>query len=151
MRAGLPGQIEIRGDYYELSHGRVSYLSMKFTLDARTDRNLIRGYGPGEVRIGERVLRSNCLVGARALVESWGPQFSSELAVEHLAAIFDLAPELVLLGTGARQRFASESIRAAFLARGVALETMDLGAACRTFNILIQEERNVVAALFVSG
>jgi uncharacterized protein len=76
---------------------------------------------------------------------------SSELALEHLAAIFDLAPELVLLGTGARQRFASESIRAAFLDRRVALETMDLGAACRTFNILIQEERNVVAALFVSG
>jgi uncharacterized protein len=58
-----------------------------------------------------------------------------------------LKPELVLLGTGDRQRFPSVQIRGAFVRAGIALETMDMGAACRTFNVLVQEERRVCAAL----
>jgi uncharacterized protein len=69
--------------------------------------------------------------------------------VNHLEPIFKLQPELVLLGTGARQRFAAAAIRAAFTARKIGLEAMDLGAACRTFNILVQEDRRVAAALFL--
>jgi len=123
---------------------------MKLTLDARTDRNLIRGYAAGEVRIGERVLRGNCIVAADALVADWGAVAVGELSLEDLTPIFELEPELVLLGTGARQWFPPLSIRSAFTVRGVALEPMDLGAACRTYNVLVQEERRVVAALFVS-
>jgi len=61
-----------------------------------------------------------------------------------------LKPELVLLGTGSTQRFPPGAIRAALTACGVGLEVMDLGAACRTFNVLVQEERQVAAALFLS-
>jgi uncharacterized protein len=56
---------------------------------------------------------------------------------------------LVLLGTGARQRFAPPGIRASFASHGIGIEAMDLGAACRTFNILVQEERRVAAVLFL--
>ena len=64
-------------------------------------------------------------------------------------AIFALAPELVLLGTGPTQQFASAQVRAAFAQRRVGIEVMQLGAACRTFNVLVQEERRVAAALFL--
>jgi uncharacterized protein len=142
---------------------------MKFTLDNSPGLNLIRAYSPAEIRIAtraaagrgaagrgppdvavsERVIRTSCLISAQAVVEPWEPQTLDELQPAHLAAIFELQPELVLLGTGAQQRFASFAVRAAFNQRGVGLDSMDLGAACRTFNVLVQEERRVVAALLL--
>jgi uncharacterized protein len=122
---------------------------MKFTLEAGSNGNLIRSYSAEMIRIGEHSIRSCCIVMADALITSWPPQSLDELTVDHLAPLFELRPELVLLGTGAQQRFAPAAIRAAFNGRSIGLESMDLGAACRTFNILVQEERRVAAALFL--
>lgn len=122
---------------------------MKFTLENSSNVNAIRSYSPTELRIGEQSIRSSCIVMADSLIADWTPASLDELQVSHLEPIFGLRPELVLLGTGAKQRFAPADIRAAFAARGIGLESMDLGAACRTFNILVQEERRVAAALFL--
>jgi uncharacterized protein len=123
---------------------------MKLTLDADSRFNLIRSYGPGEVRIGVQIVRSNCIVTAAELIADWKAVSPEALDASDLEPIFALAPELVLLGTGPVQRFPPIGVRAAFLERRIALEPMDLGAACRTFNVLVQEERRVAAALFVS-
>jgi uncharacterized protein len=123
---------------------------MKLTLDADSRVNLIRSYGPGEVRVGEQILRGNCIVTATELVPEWKALSADSLVPTDLEVLFALSPEIVLLGTGATQRFPPAAVRAAFLERRIALEPMDLGAACRTFNILVQEERRVAAALFVS-
>jgi Uncharacterized conserved protein len=122
---------------------------MKFTLDADQGVNLIRSYARGEVRIGERVVQSNCIVSADAVITDWSPLRPADLEIEHLEPIFRLEPQVVLLGTGATQLFPARHIRAAFIERGIGLEAMDLGAACRTFNILVQEGRRVAAALFL--
>jgi len=122
---------------------------MKFTLEASSRLNLIRSYSLQEIRIGEQSLRASCIVTADTLVTDWAPASFAELRPEHLEAILALKPELVLLGTGATQRFPPTEIRAALTGRGVGLEVMDLGAACRTFNILVQEERRAAAALFL--
>jgi uncharacterized protein len=122
---------------------------MKFTLDARDDLNLIRGYAPGEVRIGERLQHAPCIVAATQLVLDWPVTDVPALTPADLAPVFDLQPDVVLLGTGAKQTFPSPEVRQAFAARNVGLEVMDLGAACRTYNILVQEERRVVAVLFL--
>jgi uncharacterized protein len=122
---------------------------MKLTLDTDSRVNLIHSYGPGEVRVSGRTLRSNCIVTADAVVEDWNAPSAQDLGPEHLAPLFALEPEVVLLGTGAEQRFPSREVRAAFLEKRIALEPMDLGAACRTFNILVQEGRRIAAALFV--
>lgn len=124
--------------------------SMKFTLEASSRVNLIRGYSPQEIRIGNQRLNASCIVTADTLIAQWEPASFADLAPEHLEPILALRPELVLLGTGPTQRFPPTAIRAAFTSSGVGLEVMDLGAACRTFNILVQEERRVVAALFLS-
>lgn len=123
---------------------------MKFTLETTSRVNLIRGYSAQEIRIGEQRLQGSCIVSADNLITEWPPKTFADLAPEHLEAILVLKPELVLLGTGATQRFPPAPIRSGFTAKGVGLEVMDLGAACRTFNILVQEERRVVAALFLS-
>lgn len=111
--------------------------------------NLVRAYSRAELRIGEEHVRSSCIVSADRLITDWPPARFEALRPEHLHAIFELKPEVVLLGTGERQRFPPPDIRSVFAARGVGLEVMDLGAACRTYNILVQEERQAVAALFL--
>jgi uncharacterized protein len=123
--------------------------AMKFTLEASSRVNLIRGYSSREIRIGERRLQASCIITADKLISDWGPASFAELLPAHLETILALQPELVLLGTGPTQRFPPASMRSELTARGVGLEVMDLGAACRTFNILVQEERRVAAALFL--
>jgi uncharacterized protein len=114
---------------------------MQMTLDADPRVNLIHSYAPGEVRVGERLLRGNALITADAIIENWNPA--------DLDAVFALKPDVVLLGTGETQQFPPAAIRAAFAERRIALEPMTLGAACRTFNILVQEGRRVTAALMI--
>jgi uncharacterized protein len=123
---------------------------MKFTLESSSRVNLIRAYSSTEIRIGEQLLHASCIITADTVIAEWGPASFAELAPAHLEKILALQPEVVLLGTGATQRFPPLPIRAAFLERRVALEVMDLGAACRTFNILVQEDRRVAAALFLT-
>jgi len=123
---------------------------MKLTLDSSSRVNLVRAYSPSELRIGEHIVRARCIVTASCLITEWEPATYAELDVGHLEAILALKPEVVLLGTGPAQRFPPATIRRVFAERGVGLEVMDLGAACRTFNILVQEERQVVAALFLA-
>jgi uncharacterized protein len=124
---------------------------VKFTLDARSDINLLRGYGPGEVRIGELVHHAPCIVTAQQLVLDWQVRDVASLVEADLGAVFALKPDVVLLGTGARQIFPQRAIRQAFTAHRMGLEVMDLGAACRTYNILVQEDRRVAAVLFPAG
>jgi uncharacterized protein len=124
---------------------------MKFTLDSRSDINLIRGYASGEVRIADLVQRAPCIVTADQLILDWQARDVATLATEDLAPVFALQPDVVLLGTGAKQIFPGSAIRQAFAARRIGLEVMDLGAACRTYNILVQEERRVAAVLFPAG
>ncbi len=122
---------------------------MRFTLEAGTAANLIRGYAAGEIRIGERTVHTSCIVTASELVTQWGPEAFADFSTAHLETLIALAPELVILGTGMTQQFAPLPIRQALAARGIGLEAMQLGAACRTFNVLVQEERRVAAALFL--
>lgn len=122
---------------------------MKFTLESNPNLNFVRAYSSEELKIGEHSIRSSCIVMADTLITHWPPATLDELQVNHLEPLFELRPELVLLGTGARQRFATTEIRAAFTAQRIGLESMDLGAACRTFNILVQEDRRVAAAFFL--
>ncbi len=122
---------------------------MKLTLDSDSGANLIRSYSPSGIRIGEQLLTGTVIVTADRLISDAAPASFAELAPQHLPVLFDLAPELVIVGTGPAQWFAPAAVRAAFAARGVGLETMELGAACRTYNVLVQEQRQVAALLFL--
>jgi uncharacterized protein len=124
---------------------------MKLTDEKIAGIHLIRSYAPGEVRIGDTVIRSSCLVTADQLVSDWRPQTVAELSVADLDAVLALKPELVVLGSGPRQQFPAPEILGAVLSRGVGCEVMDTGAACRTYNILASEGRTVVAALLLKN
>jgi uncharacterized protein len=122
---------------------------MKFTQQSPAGINLIRRYGADFVVIGDEEVRRSCLVSAAALVRDWPPRGLDELGTGHLAAIFELAPEVVVLSTGATQKFPRAALRAEFATRRIGLEVMEVGAACRTYNVLVGEERKVVGAILL--
>jgi uncharacterized protein len=122
---------------------------MKLTLENSSRVNLVRAYSPTELHIGERIVHAACIVTAGELITDFQPSNYADLNASHLEPVLALKPDVVLLGTGTTLRFPPAPIRKMFAERGVGLEVMDLGAACRTFNILVQEERRVVAALFL--
>lgn len=121
---------------------------MKLTDDKIAGINLIRSYAPGEVRIGETVIRSSCLVSSDQL-QDWRPQTVADLSVADFDAVLAMKPELVVIGSGPRQQFPAPEILGSVLAKGIGCEVMDTGAACRTYNILASEGRTVVAALLL--
>ncbi|MDX1604961.1 MAG: Mth938-like domain-containing protein [Candidatus Competibacterales bacterium] len=121
---------------------------MKLSLDHNDQDYIIHGYQDGAVRVNQQRIDHSVLVGA-GQIESWPPTDFEALAPEHFEAIADLEPELVLLGTGARQRFPHPRLTRALVERGIGVESMDTGAACRTFNIVAAEGRRVIAALLM--
>jgi uncharacterized protein len=122
---------------------------MKFTQQGPAGANLIRRYGADFIVIAEEEIRRSCLVSAATVVHDWPPRSVEELAIGHLAMIFEFAPEVVVLSTGASQKFPRAALRAEFASRRIGLEVMEVGAACRTYNVLVAEERKVIAAILM--
>jgi len=123
---------------------------MKFTQQRPDGINLIRRYGADFITIGEQEIRASCIVSANSL-DPWAPRSVDELEPGHLAALFAMSPEVVVLSTGVKQQFPRASLRAEFATRKIGLEVMEIGAACRTYNVLVGEERRVLAAVLLPG
>lgn len=128
---------------------RASDLAMKLTDETPPGTYLIRSYQPGELRIGDTVIKSSCLLRADQLIPEWRPRTFNELMVADLEPIFALEPEIVVLGTGTQQRFPHGKLLGEVLSRGIGCEVMNTAAACRTYNVLVSEDRRVVAALLL--
>jgi uncharacterized protein len=122
---------------------------MKFHLDVPGGVNVIRGYGPGQLRIGDQVHDRSVIVTATTLVSPWRPAAAHDLIPADLEPLLALAIEVVLLGTGPRQHFPDPALLRPLYERKIGVEIMDTPAACRTFNVLVAEGRPVAAALIV--
>lgn len=120
---------------------------MKFTHERATAPNSITSYGPYEARAGTSVFRTSVILTADGPHRDWPVTSAAALTGQDVVPLLELKPELVLLGTGERQLFPASRVAAAFAARGIGFEVMDTGAACRTFNLLLQEGRDVALAL----
>jgi uncharacterized protein len=123
---------------------------MKLTLENSSRINVVRAYSPTEVHIGEQIIRTRCVVTPTELITDWAPVTYAELDLTHTDTLLALKPDILVLGTGPTQRFPPAAFRVLFARAGIGLEVMDLGAACRTYNVLVQEERRVAAALFLA-
>jgi uncharacterized protein len=122
---------------------------MRFTRDESPNVNVIRSYGPGELRINEEVFRTTMIVASTATRAAPSITNAAELDSAHASLLLELQPEVVLVGTGQRQVFPAPAFGAQFLKAGIGFEAMSTGAACRTFNVLVSEQRLVVALLIV--
>ena len=123
---------------------------MKFTLDRPGTLHVVRGYTPGRLRIGEQEYARSVIVSAATLVADWRPQHIGELTAADLEPALALKPQVLLLGSGARQVFPSPELLAQLYAARIGFEVMDTSAACRTYNVLVGEGREVAAALIIA-
>ena len=130
---------------------RIQYvIRMKFTLDHPATPHVVRAYAPGLIRIGEREFARSIIVSARTLIDDWRPQSAADLTAADFEPALALRPEVLLLGSGARQVFPAPELLAQLYAARIGFEIMDTGAACRTYNVLVAEGREVAAALIIA-
>jgi uncharacterized protein len=121
---------------------------VKFTLESNAAVNLITAYGGGEIVLRERTVRGSAIITPDRIIE-WAPRAIEEVDLAALEIALVLAPDIVVLGTGERLYFPAAGLRARVQARGIGIEVMDTNAACRTYNVLVLEGRNVAAALLL--
>jgi len=89
------------------------------------------------------------VVVAEAVHEDWRVASFDELSEAHFDYLLTLKPDVLLLGTGARQRFPHPRLYRSLTDAGIGVECMDTAAACRTYNILVTEDRKVAAAILL--
>jgi uncharacterized protein len=123
---------------------------LKFHLQAPT-ANVVTGFGEGWVRIGADEYREGVVILPDRIIAGWAPAGFDALLAEDFARLLVPEPEIVLLGTGARQRFPHPRLLAPLIEGRIGVEVMDTRAACRTFNILVAEGRRVAAALAIES
>ena len=121
---------------------------MKFQHE-RPDVQTITAYGPGWIGVDAERITESVIIGARGQRIAWNCARFEDLTPAHFAQLAEQGAEVVIFGSGARNRFPPPAWLQPLMARRVGLETMDTQAACRTYNILAGEGRNVVAALLL--
>ncbi len=111
-------------------------------------RKLINAYGDGGFTIGGERVEGSVVVTPDAVL-SWNVVSDAQWSESDFAAVFALTevPEILLVGTGKAMRPLPPALRATFRSRSIAVDAMDTGAACRTYNVLLAEGRAVAAAL----
>ncbi len=122
---------------------------MEIRLESGEGLNLVQRYGVGAVGIGGIEYASSIVVMPGAPVVAWPPRTLDEIEAAHFELLAARKPQVVVLGTGRRQRFPAPALLALLARNGIGLEIMDTASACRTYNILAAEGRNVCAALLM--
>ena len=122
---------------------------MEFTRESAGEAHAILACTETEVRLRDRTYQGSVIVTRSDVVDGWRPPAIDALAIGDFEALLALGPEVVLLGTGSRQQLPSLELYADFAARGIGLEVMDNRAACRTYNVLLGEFRDVAVALML--
>ena len=122
---------------------------MKLHRSDAIGKNAITGYGDGYVLVNQARHERTLVVLPDQLVTDWAASTFEALTAEHLAALLPLDAEIILLGTCPTLRFPRAEIMAPLIRARVGYEVMDIHAACRTYNILVSEERKVAAALLL--
>jgi uncharacterized protein len=122
---------------------------MKLHAAAPTNFNVFTGYGEGYVLVNMKRYESSMVVMPDRVWTEWGATSFESLDEAHFAALVALECDVLLLGTGSRLRFPRPELTRPLAKAGRGLDVMDVPAACRTYNILLEEGRKVAAALLL--
>jgi uncharacterized protein len=120
---------------------------MRLNPDLSPDAVTIRGYARGEVLIGQTLYREPVLLTPTQVAPLAAVARAAELTQTHVEQLLAAEPQIVLVGTPHADDWPSAAWRAQFLSRGVGVEVMNTGAACRTYTVLASELRRVAAVL----
>ena len=121
---------------------------MKFSEDSAERPNRLHSYGTGWIRVNEQRLERGFIISTETLITDWEPAKYADFRPEHLEPVFRLKTELILIGTGVTLQLPNPAIYRALISHRTGFEFMTTDAACRTYNVLLSESRNVAAILF---
>ncbi len=122
---------------------------MKLQPDKQPSLNTVSAYGQDYIEINAQRYTSSVFLSPESPVIEWSCTRFEDIKTEDFEQIAKLGPAVVIFGSGDRIRFPQPALIAPLIARNIGLETMDLQAACRTYNVLMAEGRKVVAALLI--
>lgn len=122
---------------------------MKFSEDNPDAGFFISHYDNNELLINGKRFTQSLVISPDQLIENWCSSEIKDLSAGHFEQILALEPELIILGTGDKLTFPDMSVYAACINKNIGVEIMDTGAACRTYNVLLSENRKVVAGLLL--
>ncbi|HEY6241677.1 MAG TPA: Mth938-like domain-containing protein, partial [Burkholderiales bacterium] len=114
---------------------------MKLHREIPTALNTFTGYGQGYVMVNDKRIEKSVIVLPERIIADWRASSFEALTAEHFAVLASLGSEILLLGTGDRLRFPRAEILRPLADAGIGIEVMDVPAACRTYNVLMAEER----------
>ena len=114
----------------------------------QAEPNVVRAWEPGRVRIGARWIEGHVIVSADRVITDWAVTSVDAIGLDALRRALELDPEIILVGTGRDVLLPNVGLMRSLAERAIGLETMTTPAACRTFNVLLNEHRRVVVALF---
>lgn len=122
---------------------------MKLHLADSKNRYAVTGYGAGYLAINAIRYDQALIITPDQAPEPWPVAQFEALDAAAMAALLEKRPEIIVLGTGVTQRFAAAAVLRPLIEAGIGFETMNTPAACRTYNILMNEGRRVLAAMFL--
>lgn len=122
---------------------------MQFNEDQPQAIYTIQAHDQGWIQIQNQRFTAPLIISAQTLISDWTVQDFASLTPEQLTPLFTLNPEVILLGCGSSQSLPSAALYRALVEHGVGFEIMTTAAACRTYTILLAENRTVAAALFL--
>ncbi|PCJ83964.1 MAG: hypothetical protein COA54_14575 [Thiotrichaceae bacterium] len=122
---------------------------MKFAQDSQDEGYVITAYEEDNITINGKAFFNSLIISRTKLDENWNLNQIDSLQPEHIDQILILNPELILIGTGKKLTFPAVAIYSEIIKKGIGVDFMDTQAACRTYNILMSEGRDVVAGLIL--
>ena len=122
---------------------------MKLSEDYSEGSHIIHSYEPDKIVVNSQTFTKSLLVSNNAVNENWNINHISQMTHQHWLDIIQLKPEVILIGTGQKITFPHPSSYSPAIEQGIGVEFMDSGAACRTYNILLSEDRFVVAGIIL--
>lgn len=123
---------------------------MKFQPDQLDGVNNITHYDVDTLRVQGQLYTASVLVPWSGETKAWNATSIEELTPAHFEAVLAMDPEVVIFGSGPKLKFVSPALYRSLIERRIGVETMDSGAACRTYTVLANEGRRVVAAIVLA-
>ena len=113
--------------------------------------NKITAYSDNWFKLGDRIVKKNIVISKDYIYEDFLPKHYQDFALLHLNKLILWHPEIILIGSGKTLNFPNKDWGEYLNKRNIGFEIMDTGAACRSYNLLIDEGRNIVACLFLAN
>ena len=125
---------------------------MKIELSTNNnDKNKISSYSNGSFTVNSQIFSNSIVISESKLLSEWAVNTFNDIATHHIEEIISYKPEIIIIGTGKSLKLLPEKFNALALSKGIGMEVMDTGAACRSYNLLVDEGRNVIAGLLLAG